>query len=128
MFYSLEVRVPFLDHEVVKSAWDFDFEEKVNKSMNKIILRKLLKEKIPQYKPQIIKSGFGIDINSLLRNQMSFYAIELIESSEWEDFGVEMTFVQRLWNQHTREMVDNGEKIWSLLSLAKWYENYKLIR
>ena len=41
---------------------------------------------------------------------MSFYAIELIESSEWEDFGVEKTFVQKLWNQHTRDMVDNGEK------------------
>ena len=45
MFYSLEVRVPFLDHKVVKSAWDFDFDEKVNKSMNKIILRKIIKEK-----------------------------------------------------------------------------------
>ena len=58
---------------------------------------------------------------------MSFYAIELIESTEWEDFDVKKTFVQRLWNQHTRDMVDNGEKIWSLLSLAKWFENYKLI-
>ena len=72
MFYSLEVRVPFLDHEVVKSAWDFDFEEKVNKSMNKIIFKKLLKEKIPQYKPQIIKSGFGIDINSFLEIRCHF--------------------------------------------------------
>ena len=44
MFYSLEVRVPFLDHKVIKS-WDFDFDEKVNKSMNKIILRKIIKEK-----------------------------------------------------------------------------------
>lgn len=127
MYYSLEVRVPFLDHKVLESAWNFDFNEKVNKSMNKVILRKLLKEKIPQYNPQIIKSGFGIDINSLLRNQMSYYAIELIESAKWKDFGIKKTFVQKLWNQHTREMIDNGEKIWSLLSLAKWYENYKLI-
>ena len=128
MFYSLEVRVPFLDHNVIRSAWRFNYKEKVDKRVNKIILRKLLKKKIPKYNPQLIKSGFGININTLLRNQISFYALDLIENSRWDNINVNKSFVRQLWNEHTRKNIDNGEKIWSLLNLAKWFENFESIQ
>ena len=128
MFYSLEVRVPFLDHNVIRSAWRFNYKEKVDKKVNKIILRKLLKKKIPKYNPQLIKSGFGININTLLRNQISFYALDLIENSRWDNINVNKSFVRQLWNEHTRKNIDNGEKIWSLLNLAKWFENFESIQ
>ena len=43
MFNSLEVRVPFLDHNIVEFAWNLPINKKIRKGNGKIILKKFLK-------------------------------------------------------------------------------------
>ena len=47
MNFSLEARVPFLDHRVVEFAWKLPLKMKVGKQ-SKPILRQILKDKVPE--------------------------------------------------------------------------------
>ena len=43
MFNSLEIRVPFLDHNIVEFAWNLPNNQKIKKGNGKIILKKFLR-------------------------------------------------------------------------------------
>ena len=57
---SLETRIPFLDHRVVSYALQIPLKYKLNKKINKWILREILYEYVPKDFFERPKSGFGI--------------------------------------------------------------------
>ena len=77
MFNSLEIRVPFLDHNIVEFAWNLPINQKIKKGNGKIILKKILEKYLPKnliYKP---KMGFGIPLGKFivdkLKDEIEFF-------------------------------------------------------
>lgn len=65
MANSLEVRVPFLDMEVVNFCWALPESMKINKNIKKFILREAIKDLYPDDLKKIKKSGFNVAPSSI---------------------------------------------------------------
>ena len=70
MYHSLEVRVPFLDHEVVEYAFKLPKKLKVDNENGKIILKKILKKYLPNNLIDRPKMGFGIPLGNFIRQEL----------------------------------------------------------
>ncbi len=66
MAHSLEVRVPFLDHEMVEWAWHLHPSVYMVENEKKPLLQRSLKNKIPQKVFQMPKRGFGLPYHTLI--------------------------------------------------------------
>jgi asparagine synthase (glutamine-hydrolysing) len=70
MAFSLEARVPLLDHRVVEFAARLPMEYKVRGRETKYLLRKVLYSRVPRELIERPKMGFGIPVNRWLRNEL----------------------------------------------------------
>lgn len=126
MHYSLEVRVPLLDHRIVEYAWSLPREYKLNINRQKIILRELLEKKIPKKLIAKKKIGFGIPIDNWLRTILLNKCNYFLDKERIEKFGVlKSDFVKELWDNHKNEKFNYGYKLWNIIMLQKWLDkNY----
>jgi asparagine synthase (glutamine-hydrolysing) len=126
MHYSLEVRVPLLDHRIVEFAWSLPREYKLNINKQKIILRKLLEKKIPKKLINKKKIGFGIPIDNWLRTMLLNKCNYFLDKERIEKFGIfKSDFVKQLWDDQKNNKVNYGYKLWNVVMLQKWLDkNY----
>ena len=126
MFYSLEVRVPLLDHRIVEFAWSLPREYKLNINKQKIILRELLEKKIPKKLINKKKIGFGIPIDDWLRSILVNKYNYFLDRSRIEKFDIlKYDFVKQLWDDHKNKKFNYGYKLWNVIMLQKWLDkNY----
>ena len=68
MANSLEVRVPFLDHEIVEFAFTLPTESKINGDIRKRILQDTFKDILPTELYNRPKKGFEVPLLKLFRN------------------------------------------------------------
>ena len=69
MANSVEVRVPFLNLEVIKKGFEFTDQELVKGTTNKIPLRKLARLKLPEELFKLRKSGFGPSLKEMISSK-----------------------------------------------------------
>lgn len=126
MHYSLEVRVPLLDHRIVEYAWGLPREYKLNINKQKIILRELLEKKIPKKLINKKKIGFGIPIDNWLRTILLDKCNYFLGSGKIEKFGIlNSDFIKTLWDDHKNKKFNYGYKLWNIIMLQKWLDkNY----
>jgi len=88
MHYSLEAREPLLDYRLAEFALNLPPELKINKGIQKYILKEQLYNYIPEHFFQRKKQGFSIPLNKWLKNELKglleYYTHEkLIEKHGW---------------------------------------------
>ena len=99
MHYGLEGRIPFLDNEVMRFAWQLPFAEKVGQREGKVIIRKVLERHVPRQLFDRPKSGFSIPIGAWLRGPLKEWAGELLANAALANH-VRIEPVRELWRQH----------------------------
>lgn len=123
MAHSLEVRSPFLDHEVVEFAARIPAKHKLRRGTSKWILKQAADELLPERIIHRSKQGFGVPVNEWLRGQLSDLAAtkldRLTDRTAFDDTGI-----SRLFEAHQEGTQDNGYYLWDLLMLEEWYERY----
>ena len=67
MAHSLEVRPPFLDHRIVEFAASIPSDMKIRGSRQKVLLKELMKDKLPPAVLDRAKIGFDIPAHEWLR-------------------------------------------------------------
>jgi asparagine synthase (glutamine-hydrolysing) len=110
MAHALEVRPPLLDHRLVELAFSMhpDLLVDAHARRGKLVLRELMKDRLPAGHLDRPKKGFGLPIRRWLR-QDSGYVRQAM--STLTDAGI------------LRTPVDHGfDRIWLLLVLARWLE------
>jgi asparagine synthase (glutamine-hydrolysing) len=127
MAHSVEVRPPFLDHRIVEFAAALPARLKIRGSQQKVVLRELMKDKLP---PAILKRkkiGFDIPAHEWLRGPLR----ELLEDSF--DFGLSeygqlfrRDGVERLKKRHLRREINVGYHLWGLLILFLWMKRWQV--
>ena len=99
MANSLEVRVPLLDHRILETSWRVPLSFKLYKNKSKFILKNILINYIPKDLFERPKMGFGIPLNSWLRNQLYDWSIDIITNTDWEnDLGLNKNVIVNHWN------------------------------
>ena len=72
MKYSLETRVPFLDHNIVEFALNLSPDLKIKNKIQKYLLKELLYDYVPEKYFARPKWGFAIPLNKWLKNELRY--------------------------------------------------------
>ncbi len=123
MANSLETRAPFLDKDLYEFSLRLSIDQKIKNSKGKIILRDLLKRKIPNRLIERPKAGFSVPIGSWIRKPLLDWSENLLSKQNIEKSGL-LNFenVNKIWNNH-KKGIDNSNLIWSILVFQNWLLN-----
>lgn len=124
MANSLEVRVPFLDKNVMKLAETLPLNYKVNAPRTKVALRAAADRAIRKKTAEKKKLGFPIPIRVWLKEDKYYNRVkEQFASKEAEQF-FNISYLQRLLEEHKAGKHDNSRKIWTVYIFLVWYERF----
>jgi asparagine synthase (glutamine-hydrolysing) len=125
MAYSLEARVPLLDHRVVEFAARLPMDLKVRGGETKHLLRKVLYRHVPKELIDRPKMGFGIPVNRWLRNELRPLLDEYLNGERVRREGfLRPEGVDQVVREHLSGRRDHQYRLWALLVFAMWRERY----
>lgn len=120
MAASLEARSPYLDREVVETAWTLPDSMKLNWGRRKWLLKRVAGKFVP---PEVVnrrKMGFALPLGHWFRGQLSTILQNLLEDSVAESEGwIRAAPVRRLVEEHRRG-ASHETRLWLVLWLELW--------
>lgn len=126
MAHSLEVRVPFLDHNVVNFAFSLPVEYKINAGSKKRILQDAFRDILPSELYNRPKHGFEVPLLKWFKTDLKS---KIFEEYLAEDFieaqGIfHYPFILKLQQQlFSNSPGDATATIWALIVFQHWYKN-----
>ena len=138
MANSLELRVPFLDREVMALAQKIPTRYRVTrkehtdektKYITKYAMRKAAKKDTP---PQTAKTaakkklGFPVPIRVWLREEKYYSVVKEKFTSETAEKYFNTELLVKLLDDHKNQIRDNSRKIWTVFSFLIWYDVFFL--
>jgi len=124
MAHSLELRVPFLDKEVMKLAGKIPAKYRVNNINTKYAMRLAALKNIPEKVAQKKKLGFPVPIRVWLKEEKYYLQVKEAFSSEHSKRFFHEAELNKLLLQHYRGKKDNSRKIWTIYMFLLWYKEY----
>ena len=124
MSFSLETRVPFLNHKIVEFCSSLPISLKLRKGTSKWILRQVLYKYVP---PELIerpKAGFAVPINDWLRGSLRNWAEELLDENLMKQEGFfEVKQIRNKWSEHLSGRRNWEHHLWDVLMFQSWLRN-----
>jgi asparagine synthase (glutamine-hydrolysing) len=122
MANSQELRVPFLDHELVELAASLPEHLKRRASTGKVALRRAMKGVLPAPILERRKKGFPTPTSSWLRRELRGWSRDLLLARDsacrsWFDIAA----VERMVDEHERGVAARDDELWSLLVFETWH-------
>lgn len=125
MAASLEVRVPFLNREVVHFATDLPFELKLHGLTTKYLLKKSMGRKLPGEIINRRKKGFNMPVAHWLTTELRELVLEMLSEERISRQGFfNYAYVRELLDQHFSYRRDNRKVLWTLLIFQLWHSRY----
>jgi asparagine synthase (glutamine-hydrolysing) len=125
MAASVEVRVPFIDKELVTTAMSIDGALKYKNGQSKYILKKVAEQYLPNeiiYRP---KASFGAPIRSWISGELKDMVDDLLSKENIEQRGFfNYNYVKMLIDNDRKGLEDNAYRIYQLLTLELWCRHY----
>ena len=121
MAFSLESRAPILSREVIEWSMRLPVNWKLKGSINKYLLRKLAYRYVPSSIIDRPKRGFGVPIDSWLRGELSGWAEEKINDSQYFDgLPLNQVAVKDLYQLHKSGARNVHPLLWAILMLLEF--------
>ena len=127
MNFSIESRVPFLDHHVVEKTLSLPPEMKINKADTKYILRESTKDILPEkiYQRRD-KKGFSTPSDQWFRSpEFQEYISDILHSKSFQDreyFNIKQC--NDKYQKHLEGKIDITKDIWKWINLDTWFREY----
>lgn len=124
MAHSLELRVPFLDKEVMAVAGSIPAPLRVNEKNTKYVFREAANKSIPSEWANRTKKGFPVPIRNWLREE-KYYTI--VKEHFTSDYAKEFFDIQKLMDildEHYSGKKNNGRKVWTVFTFLVWYKKF----
>lgn len=125
MAASVEVRVPFIENDVVDLALSIPSKLKIRRNQQKYILKRVAERYLPKdviYRP---KASFTLPLRSWLRGELK----PLMEDYLRSDSGLvnrnifRKTFIDKVIDDNNDSREDNSQLIWQLMTIEQWFRN-----
>lgn len=125
MGVSLEGRIPFLDHRVVEFAWRVPLSMKIRNGQGKWLLRQILYKYVPKNLVERPKTGFGIPIDSWLREPLRDWAEALLDEQRLRKEGFfNPQPIRQKWAEHLSEHRNWQYYLWDVLIFQAWLDEH----
>lgn len=127
MAHSLEVRTPFLDHNVVELAFAMQESYKINGQMRKRVLQDAFRDDLPESLYNRSKKGFEVPLHKWFQEELS----DLIHNDLLaDDFIVDQGIFNVAEVQHLKRQLlsanpgDATLNVWALVVFQNWFKQY----
>ncbi len=125
MANSLEARSPLLDHTLMEWAATLPSNLKLNGSTGKYILRRAIADMVPAENMERPKMGFGVPVGKWLRTEMKPLFCDTVLSERALNRGYfRPDAVRNLAQEHFDERAEHGPRLWTLLMLELWHQEF----
>ncbi len=125
MSHSIELRVPFLDHQILHSAWRLPSQLKLRRGIGKILLRHSMANKIPKAILRRPKKGFPVPLSRWLRTSLYGPCREQLLSHRSQARTIlGGTIIRQLLDEHRTGRIDRSEELYSLWVLEEWHRAF----
>jgi asparagine synthase (glutamine-hydrolysing) len=125
MAASVEVRVPLLDDDVLDFAARLPGRFKVDGFRTKVILRESMKGIVPEAILRRPKAPFSAPVRSWLNRELSPMVSEYLSPGHVLKRGLlNPGTVYRLLREHRLGLEDHSLRIWALLTLEIWLQEF----
>src|SRR3989440_7748254 len=125
MSVSLEARSPFLDHHLMEFAASLPEKLKLRRLKTKYLLKRVLKQIVPEENLTRSKMGFGVPIGQWFRGVMLPFLRETLLSEKALARGLfQPDKVRELIDQHLAFKDDHSHRLWTLLMLELWFQRF----
>jgi asparagine synthase (glutamine-hydrolysing) len=125
MACSLEVRAPFLDHELVEFVMGLPSEWKLKGFTSKYILKKAVGNWLPDKVIKRPKKGFGVPIAKWVKGPLNPLFREMLAFDRVRREGfLNPEYVAQLLQDHLLNKRDNRKQLWTLLVWELWLDRY----
>ncbi|MCI7232863.1 MAG: asparagine synthase (glutamine-hydrolyzing) [Oscillospiraceae bacterium] len=124
MANSLELRVPFLDKEVMALAEQIPWQYRVSTENTKLAMRKAALRAAPPKTANKKKLGFPVPIRVWLREEKYYNIVKNAFTSPAAEQFFNTDMLVKLLDDHREEKYDNSRKIWTVFIFLQWYDVY----
>ena len=125
MKYSVETRVPYLDHRVVEFAVNLSPELKYRNGISKYLLKQILYQYVPKELFQRPKQGFAIPLSKWLKNELDYLMNDYLSESVINKHQlIDYKYVESLKKRFCTGTDFLFNRLWVLIVLHKWFEDH----
>ena len=125
MSVSLEARVPLLDHLLVEFAVALPDRFKIRGGVGKWILRRAIRDIVPESVLSYPKRGFAVPLDTWFRNELDHRLTALERPGAAINEFADPGSVVRLIREHRVGRRKHGHALWRLLVLELWLESLR---
>jgi len=127
MAHSLEARPPFLDHRIVEFAASLPASLKIQGSRQKVLLKELMREKLPASVLQRKKTGLDIPTHEWLRGPLRQLLTDTLAAGTHEHPALFWPdALQQYLRDHFERRANLGYHLWGLLILFLWMKKWRI--
>ena len=125
MYASLEVRAPFLDYRVVEFLNTLPKNYKILGNNGKLVLKELMRRKLPDDIIDRPKKGFGIPLSLWIRNELKELCEETLSEENINKQGYfDYKYIKKLKEEHFSMRKNNRKELWNLMVFQIWHQNF----
>jgi len=127
MAHSLEVRPPYLDHRIIEFASTLPNQFKVNGRTLKVILKKLMKSKLPTSVIRRPKTGLDIPTHDWLRGPLRPFLEDTLSPVAVRQTGLfRPEAIEMVVRDHMERRANLGYHLWGLMILFLWMKHWNI--
>lgn len=123
MAHSLEVRSPFLDHQLVEFVAKIPAKYKWRRGDKKWLLKRSFSEYMPNIVQNRKKQGFHVPINEWFRRELRPFARDRLDRLGSRD-PFDSDGLMEKFGRHATKESDLGYHIWDLILVDEWYQQF----
>lgn len=125
MASALEVRVPYLDHNLVEFAINVPLKYKVQGTEQKFLMKKALEKYLPHDLIYRKKWGFPAPVGDWLQQDLAYLIDKYLNEKRLKKQGLfEPHMVQNFVNLFRRGKHYHYKRVWALIVFQMWYDHY----
>ena len=125
MSASLEVRVPFLNRDLLDFATQLPLELKLKRLTTKYLLKKSMRGILPDRVINRPKKGFNMPVAEWLTSSLRELLLDMLAKERIVRQGFfDYSYIHQLLDDHFARRRDNRKLLWTLLMFQLWYQRY----
>jgi asparagine synthase (glutamine-hydrolysing) len=127
MAHALEIRPPFLDHRIVEFAARLPEHMKISGRSQKVILKRLMRDKLPASLLRRAKTGLDIPTHDWLRGALRPLLMDTLSTQAIEETQLfRRDRIESFIQAHMERRANLGYHLWGLLILFLWIKQWNI--
>ena len=127
MWFSIESRVPFLDHRLVEATLSQHSDTVINKGNTKALLREAVKGVVPErIRTRKDKIGFQTPEDTWFRNDFyKDFIFDLLNSGSFKRRDlIDHNQAISQYKRHLNGKINISKDIWKWINLELWFQEF----